>query len=96
MSTRRGIISLIPKKDRDHLLIKNWHPLTLLNTDFKILAKLLANKFKPCLENLIHPCQTGFIAGWSISNNTRKILDIVNYAEEEKIEALVFRFRKGI
>ena len=36
LSMRRGVISLIPKKYKDGSLIKNWRPLTLLNTDFKI------------------------------------------------------------
>ena len=40
---RRGLISLLPKKDKDRLLLKNWRPVTLPNTDYKILAKALAS-----------------------------------------------------
>lgn len=43
ISARRGIISLIPKKDKDSRYIENWRPITLLNTDYKILAKALVN-----------------------------------------------------
>jgi hypothetical protein len=39
---KTGILILIPKKDKDRLLLKNWRPLTLLTTDYKILTKLLA------------------------------------------------------
>ena len=39
---KHGIISLSPKKGKDPLLLKNWRPITLLNTDYKILAKVLA------------------------------------------------------
>ena len=42
-SARRGIISLIPKKSREGLYIKNWCPLTLHNVDYKILAKAIAH-----------------------------------------------------
>ena len=35
---RRGIISLLPKKDKDRLYLKNWRPITLLNVDYKSLA----------------------------------------------------------
>ena len=31
ISQRRGIVKLIPKKDAELVLIKNWRPLTLLN-----------------------------------------------------------------
>jgi hypothetical protein len=41
---RRGIINLIPKKDKDPRLLKNWRPISLLNTDYKIITKILANR----------------------------------------------------
>ena len=40
---RVGIINLIPKKDKDLRYLKKW-PLSLHNTDYKILAKALANR----------------------------------------------------
>ena len=38
---RREIISLLLKKDKDRLYLKNWRPITVLNVDYKILAKAL-------------------------------------------------------
>ena len=49
ISQRRGIIKLMPKKDADPNLIKNWHPLTLLNCDYKIALKAIANQIKTVL-----------------------------------------------
>ena len=43
ITQRRGIIILIPKKDSDLHFVKNWHPITLLNCDYKIAAKAIAN-----------------------------------------------------
>ena len=40
---RRGIIKLIPKKGKDDLLVQNWRPITLLNYNYKIWVKALAN-----------------------------------------------------
>ena len=38
---KRGIVTLIPKKELDELYIKNWGPTTLLNTEYyKLLQKL--------------------------------------------------------
>ena len=46
VTQRRGIIKLIPKKDAEPYLIKNWRPISLLNSDFKIAAKAIATPFK--------------------------------------------------
>ena len=46
VTQRRGIIKLIPKKDAEPNLIKNWRPISLLNCDYKIAAKAIANRFK--------------------------------------------------
>ena len=46
VSQRRGIVKLIPKKDADLSLIKNWRPLTLLNCDYKIATKAIASRIK--------------------------------------------------
>ena len=42
----RGVIKLIPKKDAELYFIKNWRPITLLNTDYEIAAKAIANRIK--------------------------------------------------
>lgn len=42
---KQGIVSLIPKSGKDTLLIENWRPITLLTTDYKILALIYANRF---------------------------------------------------
>ena len=45
-SARRGVLTLIPKKDKNLVILKNWRPLTMLNLDYKILAKTIADRFK--------------------------------------------------
>ena len=45
-SQRRGLLSLIPKPDEDLRYLKSWRPLSLLATDYKILAKALACNYK--------------------------------------------------
>ena len=45
VTQKRGLLCLTPKKS-DPLPLKNWRPLTLLNQDYKILAKLVAERIK--------------------------------------------------
>ncbi len=89
ISARRGVITLIPKKDKDINYIKNWRPLTLLNCDYKIIAKLLALRLKNILMKLIHSDQTGFLKNRFIGENIRKTLDLIEYTEQEDIPALL-------
>ena len=56
---RRGIINLIPKDGKDLRLLKNWRPITLLNSDYKILTKILANRLKKALPEIINADQIG-------------------------------------
>jgi hypothetical protein len=52
-SQRRSVIRLIAKKGKDQADIKGWRPISLLDTDTKILAKCLANKLKKVCEEVI-------------------------------------------
>ncbi len=60
ITQRAGLITLIPKKDKDTLLIKNWRPITLLNQDYKLSTKAIAKRLCTVLPKLIHTDQTGF------------------------------------
>ena len=73
VTQRRGVIKLIPKKDAEPYFIKNWRPITLLNNDYKIVAKAIANRIKLVLPSLINHDQTGFLKGRFIGENIRLI-----------------------
>ena len=78
---RRGIISLIPKKNKNRLLLINWRPISLLNTDYKLIAKLLARRLKIILPDIINDDQTGYIKGRFIGQNIRCIEDLISFTE---------------
>ena len=89
LSTRRDIILLLPKKNKDTQFMKNMRPLTLLNSDYKIIAKIFDNHLRLVLPYLVHQDQTGFIAGQTISMNTRNLLDIIEYTRNQNIPAVI-------
>ena len=86
---RRGILTLIPKKDKDRLYLKNWRPLTLLNTDYKILAKALANRLTKYLPFIIEDDQTGYISGRFMGCNIRLIEDIISQSSRLNIAGIL-------
>ena len=87
-SARRGIIMWIPKKSKNANLLANWRPLMLLNTDFKLILKVLAYKMKKFLNKLINKDQIEFMQGRVISQNIRKMLNIIQYAKDKKVKAI--------
>ena len=85
---KRGILSLIFKKN-DKELLKNWRPISLLNTDYKILTHVLANRLKKVIGKIINTDQNGYIKGRNIAYNIRLIQDVVNYFENDNIEGAI-------
>ena len=66
---------LIPKKNQDQTIITNLRPITLSNTDLKLLSTILAKRLQDINQThpFIHSDQTGFMAKRQITNT---ILDI--------------------
>ncbi len=60
---KRGILTLLPKKQKNRLLPKNWRPISLLNTAYKIISKLLAKRLQKVLPSIINHDQTGYLKG---------------------------------
>ena len=73
----RGVINVIPKPSKDPSIVKNLRPITLLNTDYKIAAKAIANRLKPVLPNIIGRNQTGFLRERFLGENIRYTLDLI-------------------
>ena len=89
ITQRRGIISLIPKKDKALNELKNWRPITLLNCDYKIASKAIASRLKTVLADLIEYDQTGFLKGRSIAENICLINNVISYTYSKGIPGLL-------
>ena len=88
-SQKQAIITLIDKKGKDRLQIKNWRPLSLLNVDYKIVSKVVANRMQNVLPKLIHYNQSGFIKDRFIGDTIRTILDIIDYTDKYNKQGLL-------
>ena len=90
ITQRRGVISLIPKKNKDKLLLKNWRPISLLNTDYKIATKCIAKRLEKVLPSLIHRDQTGYVKNRFIGENIRLISDVIDLYEKRNLPGMLF------
>ena len=86
----QGLLTLLPKQDKDISQLGNWRPICLLNIDFKIATKAIANRIKPILPKIIDASQTGFIKGRYIGENIRLISDIINKVNEDDLPGTIF------
>ena len=84
-----AIINLIPKKHKDLRFLKKWRTVSLLNTDFKILTKVLATRLQKFIGHLIHEDQVGYIKGRFIGESIRTINDLMVLAENEHLSGFI-------
>lgn len=89
VTQRRGIIKLIPKKDTEPYFVKNWRPISLLNCDYKIATKVIANRLKLVLPKVIDSDQTGFLKGRFIGENIRLIDSVINFTAAKNVPGLL-------
>ena len=84
-SQSKGILKLVPK-DGDLSYLKNWRPISLLNIDYKCIAKILANRLKNVLHKVVSKEQFCSVEGRSIVKCNTLIRDIVYYINENDLE----------
>lgn len=73
----KTFLCLIPKF-HDANNIKNFRPIGLCNTIYKIITKILANRIKPFLDQLISPYQASFMKNRRASDNAIIIQEMIS------------------
>ena len=85
----RGLITLLQKKDTQGGELDDYRPITLLNTEFKILARVLANRLRVVMDRLVDVEQTYALRGRSIQNNLHLIRTVLEGIEDDTTAALI-------
>jgi len=71
------LITLIPKV-ANPVSTAHFRPISLCNTIYKVLAKILVTRMKPILQRIIHPVQSAFIPHRTIHDNILIAHEVVN------------------
>jgi len=82
-SMKKGIIKIIYKNKGEREELKNYRPLSMLNTDYKILAKILANRLKKVIPNIIKTNQAYGVLNRDILDIVTSIRDLMWYMKDK-------------
>lgn len=72
----RGVIVCLSKSNRPKT-VSDYRPLTLLNTDYKIYARVLANRIKMTMRDIISDTQYSAAPGRNILDAATGIRDVI-------------------
>ncbi|KAL3695648.1 hypothetical protein R1sor_009724 [Riccia sorocarpa] len=87
---KKGVLKLIPKCEERGKLT-NLRPLTLLGITYKIVSKILADRIKSLLPELVSGQQTGFVPERTIFDNILALKLGEEWAVESNQEAILLK-----
>ena len=89
-SWENAYITLIPKDEQENPPPQAFRPISLLNLDYKIYAKILANRLEKCISDIIHEDQTCFMPGRYMKDNIRHMLNTIQKVKNsDTVAALI-------
>jgi hypothetical protein len=86
-------ITLIPKVKNPED-VKEFHPISLCNVIYKIISKVLANRLKCILPQIVSESQSAFVLGRLITNNilvTFETLHHMHHQKKRKFGSMAFK-----
>ena len=86
-SQNLAVITLQPKEG-DTQKLSNWRPISLMCCDYKILSKIIANRLKLIIPDVISKEQF-CCPGKTIVDNNILIRDVIYYCNENDIQGAV-------
>ncbi|CAL9024686.1 unnamed protein product, partial [Prunus brigantina] len=81
------LIALVPKVERP-VSLTQLRPISLCNTLYKVISKILVARLRPCMASLVSPNQVSFVPG-------RQIVDNIVVAQEMLHKFKSSKGRKG-
>ena len=90
VTQRRGIITLLHEgKQLPRSELNSWRPITLTNSDYKLLAKCFARRLLCVINSIINQDQVGYIPGRNISHILRLIDDVIEISDNMELEGAI-------
>lgn len=80
------LMVLIPKIDHPRSL-KKFRPISLCNVAYKVITKVLVQRIRPFLYELIGPLQSSFIPGRSTNDNVILAQEVIHFMHHSKSQS---------
>ncbi|GJV48849.1 RNA-directed DNA polymerase, eukaryota [Tanacetum coccineum] len=85
-----NFIALIPKI-LDANMVKDFRPISLIGSLYKIIAKILANRLVGVLGDLVNEVQSAFVADRQILDGPFILDEVLQWCRRKKKHALIFK-----
>ncbi|GJW71739.1 RNA-directed DNA polymerase, eukaryota [Tanacetum coccineum] len=85
-----SFIALIPKYTGAKM-VKDFRPISLIGSLYKIIAKLLANRLVTVVGALVNEVQSAFIANRQILDGPFILNEIINWCNARKKQSMIFK-----
>ena len=89
-STNSTFLELIPKEVNTSTF-ERFRPISLYNSSYNILVKLLVNRIRPLLGKLISTSQGGFIKGRHILDNVIQVQEAILSSFHQKEQGMIIK-----
>nr|GEV53302.1 tubulin alpha-2 chain [Tanacetum cinerariifolium] len=83
-------IILIPKTPNANM-VKDFKPISLIGSMYKIISKILANRLAVVLGGLVSEIQSAFVAGKQILDGPFILNELVQWCKKKNKQSLVFK-----
>ncbi|XP_072981980.1 uncharacterized protein [Typha latifolia] len=91
----KTIIILIPKKPA-LMSVGDFKPISLCSIVYKLISKILANKLKPLLNDIISKTQNAFIPGRQVIDNHILVQEVMTYMKSSGSTSRSFLFKADL
>nr|GEV66535.1 RNA-directed DNA polymerase, eukaryota, reverse transcriptase zinc-binding domain protein [Tanacetum cinerariifolium] len=85
-----SFIALIPKTQNEKT-VKDFRPISLIRSLYKIIAKILANRLSYVIPDLISDVQSAFISNRQILDGPFILNKLLSWCKYKKLKAMVFK-----
>ncbi|GJW49663.1 RNA-directed DNA polymerase, eukaryota [Tanacetum coccineum] len=85
-----SFIALIPKL-QDAKLVKDFRPISLIGSLYKIIAKVLSNRLVGVLGGLVNEVQSAFVSDRQILDGPFILNDLIHWCKSKKKQTLIFK-----
>ncbi|PWA60782.1 hypothetical protein CTI12_AA378320 [Artemisia annua] len=83
-------ISLIPKI-QDAKAVKDFHPISLIESMYKITANIMANRLSLVIHDIISDVQSAFVSNRQILDGPFILNELLSWCKYKKSKALIFK-----